>query len=348
MWTETSVFREDMEQLTACSYIPWDKLEGKTIFITGATGLIGHALTSTLLYHEQQQPTGMKVAIFVRNIEQAKKKFRKQLDENCSLILVEGTVENEIHFNGPIDYIIHGASPTASSFFVQHPVETINAIVTGTGNILELAKRKQVSGLVYLSSMEVYGKILSHNVLSEDEIGYIDLHSPRSSYPESKRLAETMCCAYASQHQIPVSIARLVQTFGPGVKKDDQRVFAYMARCALDKTDIQLATNGTKRNMYLYTADAVGAILLLLLRGKRGTAYNVGNPETYCSIKEMGEMVAWELGGGSISVNTNVGEPSDLYPPEGFLNLDMERLQSLGWSPSRDLREMFLRMVGCF
>ena len=69
MWTETSVFREDMEQLTACSYIPWDKLEGKTIFITGATGLIGHALTSTLLYHEQQQPTGMKVAIFVENIK---------------------------------------------------------------------------------------------------------------------------------------------------------------------------------------------------------------------------------------------------------------------------------------
>lgn len=348
MWTETPVFREDLERLAICSYIPWDRLEGKAVLITGATGLIGYTLTSALLYREQQSDTGMEVIILVRDIQRAKRKFRKQLDENCKLTFIEGAVEDDIHFDGPVDYIIHGASPTASAFFVQHPVETIETIVGGTRSILELAKRKQVSGLIYLSSMEVFGRVLSNDVLSEDDIGYIDLFSPRSSYPEAKRLAETMCCAYASQYQVPVSIARLVQTIGPGVERDDQRVFAYMARCALDKTDIRLATSGNKKNMYLYTADAVGAILLLLLDGERGTAYNVGDPETYCSIKEMGEMVARGPGGGDISVITNTGGPSGLYPPEGSLDLSIEKLLSLGWRPSRDLQQMFLRLMAGF
>ena len=136
MWTETPVFKEDLERLAICSYIPWDRLEGKAVLITGATGLIGYTLTSALLYREQQSDTGMEVIILVRDIQRAKRKFRKQLDENCRLTFIEGTVEDEIHFDGPVDYIIHGASPTASAFFVQHQVYTIHTIVGGTPNIL--------------------------------------------------------------------------------------------------------------------------------------------------------------------------------------------------------------------
>lgn len=348
MWTENGIFREDLEGLATCAFIPWDELRGKTVFITGATGLIGYTLTSALLYYNKEHQAGLRVVALVRDMERAERQFHGQLVDRCELFFVSGTVEELPEIEGPVDYIIHGACPTTSRFFVQSPVETIQSIVLGTQNVLELAVKKQVSGMVCLSSMEVFGKITHREKLREEELGYIDLFSPRSSYPESKRLAETMSCAYAAEYRVPVTLVRLAQTFGPGVANSDERVFAYMARCAINGEDIRLNTSGAKENIYLYTADAVSAILLLLIKGERGTAYNAGNPETYCSVKEMGEIVARELGNGNISVFTNAGKTQGLYRPEGFLNLDIGKLWELGWKTSRDLRQMFWRMAACF
>ena len=93
-------------------------------------------------------------------------------------------------------------------------METIDTIVNGTKNVLDLARKKNVSGVVFLSSMEVFGTTTERRPLSENDLGYIDLSSPRSSYPEGKRFAENMCCSYASEYSVPVTAARLVQTFG--------------------------------------------------------------------------------------------------------------------------------------
>lgn len=348
MWTETPVFLEDLEYLADCDYIPWERLKGKTVFVTGATGLIGYTLTSALLHYEQKHHIGLRVLALVRNVEQGKQKFSKQLAQGCPLEFLEGRVEDPLQYEGEVDYVIHGACPTTSNFFVQQPVETIGAIVTGTRNVLEFAREKKVSGFVYLSSMEVYGKVDAKEKLKEEELGTIDLFSPRSSYPEGKRLAEVLCCAYACQHKLPVTVARLAQTFGPGVPREDERVFAYMARCAMEKEDIRLKTSGSKENMYLYTADAAGAVLLLLLKGERDAAYNVGDPATYCSVKEMGELVAREVAKGKISVVTNVGGAAGLYRPEGFLCLDVEKIEALGWKGERPLRQLYERMMECF
>lgn len=348
MWTSNDIFVEDLAQLSQSTMIPWQELHGKTVFLTGATGLIGQTVTSALLYYEQQNNAGIKVIALVRDLERAQALFAEQLADNCALEFVVGTVEEIPLVPNQVDYIIHCACPTNSTYFVEHPVDTIQTIVGGTQNVLELAREKAVQGMVYLSSMEVYGQISDRKRLGESEIGFIDLASPRSSYPEGKRLAENLCCCYASQFEVPVSVARLVQTFGPGVPYDDGRVFAYMARCAKQGEDILLKTSGSKENMYLYTADAVSAILVLLLRGEKGTTYNVANEETYCSVKEMAELVACALAGDTIQVQTNVGGDSSMYRPEGYLNLDASKLKELGWSATVGLREMFLRMTASF
>lgn len=348
MWKETPIFREDLEQLTTCEFIPWDELNGKTIFVTGGTGLIGYSLISALLYYDQKYDADLKVIALVRNLGQAKDKFSRQIADQCNLTFVQGSIEEIPDIDAEIDYIIHGASPTASAFFVQKPVETIGATVIGTYNMLELARKKKVSGFVYLSSMEVFGEIHFKEKLSEENLGYIDIFSSRSSYSEGKRLAENMCCAFAREYQVPVTIARLAQTFGPGVTKEDQRVFAYMARCAVNGEDICLKTSGLKENMYLYTMDAVSAILLLLIKGSRGKAFNVGNPQTYCSVKEMGILVTQHLAKEEISVITNVSDAEKIYPPDSFLNLDISKLELLGWNPSKNLSQMFKRMIQCF
>ena len=348
MWMTDEIFMEDLTELQKNASIPWQELHGKTVFITGATGLIGYTLTCALLHYELCHGTGLQVIALVRDLANAQKKFHRQLEDHCRLQFVNGTVEELPAISKEIDYIIHCACPTNSSYFVKYPVDTVRTIVSGTQNILELARVKAVKGMVFLSSMEVYGQVPVRDRLSEADLGLIDLASPRSSYPEGKRLAENLCCCYASQFHVPVSVARLAQTFGPGVAFEDGRVFAYMVRCARQGEDIRLHTNGAKENMYLYTADAVSAILLLLLRGEGGAAYNIANEDTYCSVKGMADLVAQTLSGGRIQVLTNVGGDSSMYRPEGYLNLDTSKLKNLGWKATRNLREMFLRMVASF
>lgn len=351
MWTENAVFQEDLERLAGTEYIPWNAFAGKRILITGATGLIGYTAASALLYYSKTRNASIQVVALARDVDRAREKFHAQLAEKCDLEFIQGSVEALPEIGGKVDYIIHGACPTASAYFVEKPVETIMMAVIGTRNMLELAREKQVQGFVYLSSMEVYGEVTAKMARREEDLGYIDLFSLRSSYPESKRLAETLCCAYAGEYGVPATAVRLAQTFGPGVIWEDGRVFAYAARCALAGENICLKTSGAKENMYLYTADAASAILLVLAAGRRGTAYNAGNPATYCSVKEMVETAAQTLGSGRVSVFTNTDTDQTavgLYRPEGCLKLDVGKLEGLGWKANTGLPDMFRRMNADF
>ena len=288
MIMQSKIYLEDMNFVAACSSIDWEKLRNKNILVTGGTGLIGSTLINALLYANDKKHLHLQVVALVRNIEKARTIF----GEHNSLKLVVGTVEKLPDLDMPIDYIVHGASPTASAFFVEHPVETIKTAVTGTINLLEIAVKKCVQGFVYLSSMEVYGAPHTDDVIPETQGTTVDTMSVRSCYPEAKRMCESLCASYASEYKVPAMAIRLAQTFGAGVAADDVRVFAEFARCAMHKQDIVLQTAGTSKRCYLYTADAVTAILTILLSGKAGEAYNVANRDTYCSIVEMAHMVA--------------------------------------------------------
>ncbi|EJF41014.1 MULTISPECIES: NAD-dependent epimerase/dehydratase family protein [Eubacteriales] len=349
MWIENDTFREDLERICDSAYLPWAEFAGKTVFITGATGLIGYTAASAFMFYALRSGCRIDVLLLVRDEERARRLFKGQMNDGCNCRFIEGSLEKMPSVPSPVDYIIHCACPTDSAFFTTNPTETICSIFIGTRNVLALARDKKASGMVYLSSMEVYGQIKCREKLGEQDLGYINPLSVRSSYSEGKRMAENLCCAYAHQYDVPVTIVRLAQTFGPGVKSTDSRVFAYMARCALACQDIHLKTSGLKENMYLYTMDAVSAILLLLLRGTRGDAYNAANESTYCSIKDMARTVLDTLGAPSAKVCTNVGgDNQGLYRPEGYLNLNVEKLKALGWRPMVNLPEMYLRMVKTF
>lgn len=349
MWTETPVFREDLERLAACSFIPWGELKGKTVLITGATGLIGYTLASSLLYYSKVHGVGIQVFALVRDLARAREKFRGQLADQCSLTFVQGSVENLPEIPGNIDYIVHGASPTASTFFVERPVETIMTTVLGTHNVLELARKKQVSGFVYLSSMEVYGAPKTDDPIDEKFPTGVDAMSVRSSYPQAKLLCETLCASYWGEYAVPAKTVRLAQTFGPGIAAEDNRVFAQFARAAKEGNDIILKTTGESKRTYLYTADAASAILTVLLRGETGQAYNAANPDTYCSILEMAHMVAKKLANGKIAVKMQIDKNKIFqFPPPHCFHLQVRKLKGLGWATKVDLLEMYRRMLGKF
>lgn len=330
MWQEGSIFYEDVENVCKAEFIPWDELKGKSLLITGATGLIGATLIKSLVCVDKKKKLGIKIVALVRDLARAKEKFENELS-HANVKLVCGTVEELPEINGDIDYIVHGASQTASQEFVKHAVETINTSILGTMNLLKLAKKKQAKGFVYLSSMEMYGYPEKGHKVKEDEAGAMSPLNLRNSYPISKQMCESLCCAYAGEYNVPAKIIRLTQTFGSGINYNDTRIFAYFARCVIEKQDIVLKTKGETERSYLYTTDAVTAILMVLLKGESGQAYNAADEKTYCSIAEMAEKVADD---GGIKVRYELqDEMANGFPQTLYMDLDTTLLRHLGWSP---------------
>lgn len=342
-----SIILEDICDILTDQHIPWDNLNGKRILITGATGLIGSTLVMALLYYASNCENPPQVLALVRNPDKAARILGKPLIDSANLILVVGDVEHPVKIEGKVDYIIHAASQTSSLGFVNYPVETIRTAIAGTENLLNLAVEKQTSGFVYLSTMEIYGCPENDEKIAEDHATNLNTMSVRNCYPESKRLCENLCSCYSKEYGINIFVVRLSQTFGPGVQYKDNRVFAEFARCLIEKKNIILQTSGDTKRNYLYTGDAVRAILYVMLYGKNGEAYNAANEDTYCSIYEMASMVAQELGNGAISVERKIDQDISKfgYAPTLHMNLNTAKIQTLGWRPKWNLSEMFRRMI---
>lgn len=315
-----------------------DLLQNANILITGAAGLIGQNL---IRYIHKIAPSCHIIAI-VHSMEKAK----QVLSDVDGLTLIEADVNAPLCLAEDVDYIIHGANITSSKAFAETPVDTIFTAINGTRNLLELARQKQVRSFVFLSTMEVYGVPATDEMIAEDGVCILDTMQTRSSYPESKRLCETMCSAYCAQYGVPAKVVRLTQTIGPGIDYNDGRVFAEFARCAIEKRDIVLHTKGLTKRVYLSTDDAARAIMTVLLKGENGIAYNAANESTYCSIFEMAQLVARYICGGAINVKIQEENIECFgYAPELKMNLDTSRLKALGWEATDSMIEMYRKLI---
>lgn len=314
-------------------------LLNKTILITGATGLIGSNLIHCLLALD----CNIKVVAPIRDLKKAERLFSQSELENIRLLECD-IVNYNYDALCDIDYIVHCAAPTASKYFIEHPVETFDVIYSGTKVLLNYARKRQINGFVYLSSLEVYGEIYDDSKpVCEDSQGYLDIMAVRSSYPMAKRAAENLCCLYAAEYGVPVMVARLTQTTGAGIALDDNRVIAQFARLATYGNDIVLHTTGESARPYCYTTDAVSAILYILFKGQKGNVYNVANENTYISARDMAEFVRVNF---NPSIKVRVELKNDMgYAPVTKLNLSTEKLKGLGWLPRYGLYEIFDRLI---
>lgn len=320
-------------------------LQGQSFIVTGATGLIGSCLVRRLQELNRAEGLSIHVICVVRNVAKAEAMFGKESDE---ISYYEYDFASDKPFCPPqhADYLVHLAAPTASKYFVEQPVETFCTTLFGTQQVLRYAEQqgKQLKGILYVSTLEMYGTVLDDSKpLTEDCQGYLDPMQARSSYPMAKRAAECLCHAYSAEHGVRVMTARLAQTFGEGITENDNRVFAQFARSAKADKDIVLHTEGKLCRCYCYTADAVEAMLYILLRGESGMAYNVANEDTYISIRDMAEMVCREFG-KKMKVRIELKEGMG-YSPTTYLRLDTSRLKALGWRPTHNLKEMFASII---
>ncbi|MCL2188043.1 MAG: NAD(P)-dependent oxidoreductase [Defluviitaleaceae bacterium] len=331
-------------QIINDTVIPWETLKNAVILITGATGLVGGALAGALSAVSNARGLSLHIIGHGRSREKG-----EVIQKKHGIDFIYGDIRQPHWLKSlpeRVDYIFHCAAITASAQMVSEPVQVMTTAVDGTVGILALAKEKNVKSLVYLSSMEIYGQMTQTEVC-EIDLGYLDLSNPRSSYPESKRYCEMLCTAYASQYGTPVKIARLAQTFGAGTPMDDTRVFAQFARAGVAGQNIVLHTTGQSRGNYCDISDAVRGLILLLVKGKNGEAYNIVNPQAGKTIREMAEMVAVEIFGGAVKVVVDI--PPDInkrgYAPSSNFTLNADKLSALGWKPTYGLAEMYKNMI---
>ncbi|WEV56572.1 NAD-dependent epimerase/dehydratase family protein [Ligilactobacillus acidipiscis] len=343
----SSVLAEDFEEMLTKNF-PFERFANKTFFVTGATGLVGSVFIKALLYLNQRCNLNVKIVALIRNLKKAEDIFESDaMNDNLSFIVCELGKE-DISYAGKIDYIVHGAAVTASKQIVSDPVGTILLAVNGTTQILELARNSRARAMVYLSSMEVYGQpVHNKEKTTENDLGLVDLSNVRSCYPESKRMCECLCTAYASQYNLKVMSARLAQTFGAGILPSENRVFAQFAKSGLKKEDIILHTAGNSEGNYVYTTDVVWGILTLLLRGESGEAYNISNENSHITIANMAKLVAHNVFKDRVRVSFDI--PEDVskmgYAPDVKMWLNNSKAKKLGWNPSVGLVESYRRMI---
>ena len=338
--------KEDFEELLNMDYLDWREYEQASVFITGATGLIGSLLTKLLLYYREKEETGTRVIIHARNKEKVESIFGEYLDKDYFSV-VYGDIVDEIKVDGPVDIIFHCASVTTSKYMVEHPVELIKIGVNGTERVLELAREKKVRHMVYLSSMEAFGQTKEEeNPITEEKLGYIDCLSVRSSYSEGKRICECLCASYAREYGVPVVVGRPALIFGAGVAKTDTRVFCSFAKSVLAGEDIVLHTAGNSVGNYCYTKDTLGGLLCLANRGRVGEAYTIVNEANSMRVKEMAQVVIDALGSGKEKITFDIPEDALKfgYAPDTNMRLSAEKLRGLGWRPTVELAEMYKRM----
>ena len=339
--------RNDFEELFSGVNSWIEVFNGSKILVTGATGLIGSVLGRAIQFYNKEHNGRIHLICHIRNLDKAKAIYCDYLDSPYLEFCI-GDIDNGIKYDGEVDYIVHCANTTSSWAYVNEPVETINTITLGTNLVLRFAQQKKVKGCVYMSSMETYGAPdRTNGRITENECGYLNTMSVRSSYSEAKRLAECLCASYANEYGLKIVVARSAQVFGAGVDGTDRRVFMQLANSVINQTDFVMHSDGSSYGNYCYTTDAVKAILMLLVKGESGEAYNIVNEENTMTIKEMVEVIAHDIANDSFKIIYDIPESTLTYGygQKVVLCLSSEKINRLGWKAHVPLKEMYIRLI---
>ena len=317
-------YSEDIIRASNCD-LPWDKLSGCNILVTGATGLIGGCLVNILM---SQTPPNYHIYAMGRN-KQRMDTLSDKYDYAKNFHSIIGDVTKPLSSNIPFHYIVHAASGAAPSEFTNHPVEVMKANLLGVSNLLEYGLYHQMRRFLYVSSGEVYGEG-DGRIFTEDYSGYVNPTSPRSCYPSSKRAAETLCVSYAAEYSADVVIARPCHVYGPHFTEQDNRVYAQFIRNVLHGEDIVMKSTGTQYRSWCYVVDCASALLYILLKGESGHAYNIADRLSNITIKELADMIAG-LEKKNVIIDVASSEERKGYNPVKKSVFSTQKLEKLGW-----------------
>jgi dTDP-glucose 4,6-dehydratase len=304
----------------------------KRVVITGAAGFIGSHLAETLLDRDYS-------VIGIDNLLTGDTANISQL-VNRDFQFIKHDVTNYIYIDGPVDYVLHWASPASPIDYLELPIPTLKVGALGTHKALGLAKEKKAT-FVIASTSEVYGDPLEHPQ-KESYWGNVNPVGPRGVYDEAKRFAEAITMAYHRYHGLDTKIVRIFNTYGPRMRVNDGRAVPAFMSQALRNEDVTVFGDGSQTRSFTYITDLVDGIVKLMLSAVNDPV-NIGNPREM-TIKEIAETIIRMTGSKSRIVYKPLptDDPKQRRP-------DITRARTLlQWEPTVELEQGLVKTIEYF
>lgn len=334
-----SLYQEDLATILSVPGI--EIIKGKRFLITGATGLIGVCLIDSLMAYNNQ---GGNITIYA--LGRSKEKAKSRLGEYFGHKLfhyIEHDAREPLPDGLSVDFIIPLASNTHPLAYSKFPVETLEINVKGA----EYALKKAIScnaTVLYPSTVEIYGNARGEDIFFEDYTGQLNLATARACYTESKRVSEALCQSYIAEFGANVKIVRLSRIFGPTVLMSDSKASSQFIFKALDGENIILKSKGEQFFSYTYVAEAVKAMLFVLIYGENGLAYNISSENCNAHLKDFAQCCA-EWANKEVVIDLPSETERKGFSVATHAILDNTRLKSIGWASNYTLKEAIIRTL---
>ncbi|MBD5516291.1 MAG: NAD-dependent epimerase/dehydratase family protein [Lachnospiraceae bacterium] len=341
----TLTYKQEL-QLSLKQNLPWQHLSGKTILLSGATGMIGKCVVDLLMQCNEDMLLSHPVNVIAlsRNEESARQRLGEHWNKEA-FQYISCDVNQTLPECGHVDYVIHAASNTHPLQYSGDPIGTITSNVIGTKNLLDYAVSHRTERFCFLSSVEIYGENRGDaDKFDENYLGYIDCNTLRAGYPESKRVGEALCNAYAQVYQMDFVIPRLSRVYGPTMLQSDSKAIAQFIKKAAAGEDIILKSAGTQLYSYTYALDAAMGVLTVLLKGENGEAYNISDTESEVTLRQICEWLAED---NHVKIVFDIPDAKEQagYSMATKALLDTEKIEALGWSPQTHMRDGLRKTV---
>jgi UDP-glucuronate decarboxylase len=341
------MMQDDIKQIVANLGPDAHRFSGKTILLSGGAGFLGRHFIAVFRHlNKNVLATPCKVISADNYITGEQLELYESGQHDPNVVDVWADVSYPLPVREDLHFIMHAAGVASPVYYMKYPLETIESAVQGTKNLLELArKNREIEGFLFFSSSEIYGDPDQKSVPTPETYhGYVSSVGPRACYDESKRLGETISTIYQQQFKVPVKIVRPFNVFGPGMKHNDRRVIPMFTYEALNGRTLPVHGDGKQTRTFCYITDAISGFLKVLIKGKPGEAYNIGNAHNEISMADLAKSFSSVVPGSRIKFisypdNYPAGEPQRRCP-------DLTKAANdLGYASQVDLQTGLARFV---
>ncbi len=344
MSSNTNIIQTDIEEIAKSIKKISNRLEGKTIVITGGSGFLGRYILGTLIFlNESVLDKPCKIISIDNYITSSGSKIS---DTEKYIQYIKHDVTKPLNIPGKVDYIMHAAGIASPIYYQKYQLETIDVAVNGTRNMLELARKKKVKSFLFFSSSEIYGNPTPDAIPTKETYnGNVSSIGPRSCYDESKRLGETLCMTYYSVYQTPIKMVRPFNVYGPGLRANDYRVIPTFIFNGIKGNVIPVHANGKQTRTFCYISDAVSGFFKVLFSEKSGQVYNVGNADNEINMNQLAKILN-KIFDNKLNIK-NISYPKDYPQGEPQRRCpDLSKIKKeLGYNPNVDLEEGLRRTL---
>lgn len=315
--------------------LPWELLEGKSLVIAGATGLIGRCLVDLLMYQNLREGLRCHIYAVSRHEKSARKRLPGLYFDSEFFTFLEHDICVPFREDGIscADYVLNLASNTHPAAYAEEPVGTVVTNIYGTKNLLDFSVARGARRFVFLSSVEIYGENRGDvEWFAEDYTGLLNPNTMRAGYPESKRCCEALCQAYAAEKGLDIVIPRLPRVYGPTMLEGDSKAAAQFIKKAVQKENIVLKSEGKQYYSFLHVVDAVTGIMTVMLQGVKGEAYNVADAGNDARLRDIAELAA-KMAGTAVVYEMPDERERKGYSVATKARLNGGKIRGLGWEP---------------